>query len=277
MRALANRNMGASDFVRPGHVFPLVAKDGGVLMRSGHTEAAVDLCKLAGLPPVAVICELANDDGTVMVGPQIEAFADKHKIKRISVADLIAYRQAREKLVERVACFPIQTPIGELQGYAYRTPFDPVLHFAFVHGSIGDGRDVPARLHRADILSDIFGAGPIPKVLSRFKAEGRGALVYLRDGSAGVPANLGGAHPNGSDDARETQWREVGLGAQILRDLGVTSIRLRTDNPRTYVGLSGFGIEIAAVEPIDGLRPGRRGAADATKARNLAVKANKRA
>ena len=252
VRALANRNMGASDFVRPGHVFPLVAKDGGVLMRSGHTEAAIDLCKLAGLPPVAVICELANDDGTVMVGPQVEAFADKHRIKRISVADLIAYRQAREKLVERVACFPILTPIGELQAYAYRTPFDPVLHFAFVHGSVGDGRDMPARLHRADIVSDVFGAGPIPRVLSRFKAEGRGALVYLRDGAAGVPANLSGAHATGSDDARETQWREIGLGAQILRDLGVNSIRLRTDNPRTYVGLSGFGIEIAAVEPIDG-------------------------
>ena len=252
VRALANRNMGASDFVRPGHVFPLVAKDGGVLMRSGHTEAAVDLCKLAGLTPVAVICELANDDGTVMVGPQIEAFADRHKLKRISVADLIAYRQAREKLVERVACFPIKTPIGELQGYAYRTPFDPVLHFAFVHGNIGDGREVPARLHRADILSDIFGGGAIPKVLSRFKAEGRGALVYLRDGAAGVPANLSGAQATASDDARATQWREIGLGAQILRDLGVTSIRLRTDNPRTYVGLSGFGIEIAAVEPIEG-------------------------
>jgi 3,4-dihydroxy 2-butanone 4-phosphate synthase / GTP cyclohydrolase II len=252
VRALANHNMGASDFVRPGHVFPLVAKDGGVLMRSGHTEAAVDLCKLAGLPPVAVICELANDDGTVMVGREIEAFAEKHKIKRISVADLIAYRQAREKLVERVACFPIKTPFGDLQGYAYRTPFDPVLHFAFVHGSIGDGRDVPARLHRADILGDIFGGGAIPKVLNRFKAEGRGALVYLRDGAAGVPANLSGAHATGSDEARATQWREIGLGAQILRDLGVTSIRLRTDNPRTYVGLSGFGIEIAAVEPIDG-------------------------
>ena len=251
VRALANRNMGASDFVRPGHVFPLIAKDGGVLMRSGHTEAAVDLCKLAGLPPVAVICELANDDGTVMVGPQIEAFAEKHRIKHISVADLIAYRQAREKLVERVACFPVKSHFGVFQGYAYRTPFDPVLHFAFVHGDIGDGRDMPARLHRAEIVGDIFG-GVIPKVLSRFEAEGRGALVYLRDGAAGVPANLSGAKPTDSDDARETQWREIGLGAQILRDLGVTSIRLRTDNPRTYVGLSGFGIEIAAVEPIDG-------------------------
>ncbi len=252
VRALANRNMGASDFVRPGHVFPLVAKDGGVLMRSGHTEAAVDLCKLADLPAVAVICELANDDGTVMVGPQIEAFADKHNLKRISVADLIAYRQAREKLVERVACFPLRTPFGELQGYAYRTPFDPVLHFAFVHGAVGDGREMPARLHRADIVSDIFGDGVIPRVLQRFMAEGRGALVYLRDGAAGVPANLSGAEPTSSDGERATLWREIGLGAQILRDLGVSSIRLRTDNPRTYVGLSGFGIDITAVEPIDG-------------------------
>ncbi len=252
VRALANGNMGASDFVRPGHVFPLIARDGGVLMRSGHTEAAVDLCQLGGLPPVAVICELANDDGTVMVGPQIEAFADKHKLKQISVADLIAYRQAREKLVERVVTFPVRTPIGELQGYGYRTPFDPFLHFAFVHGSIGDGRNMPARLHRCDIVSDIFGAGAIPKVLQRFKAEGRGALVYLRDGAAGVPANLAGAERLSSDGARASQWREIGLGAQILRDLGVTSIRLRTDNPRVYVGLSGFGIEITAVEPIDG-------------------------
>ena len=173
VRALANGNMGASDFVRPGHVFPLIAKDGGVLMRSGHTEAAVDLCKLAALPPVAVICELANDDGTVMVGPQIEAFAHRHKLVRISVADLIAYRQAREKLVERVACFPVKTPIGELAGYAYRTPFDAVLHFAFVHGSIGDGRDMPARLHRADILGDIFGGGVIPR--SAAALQGRGS------------------------------------------------------------------------------------------------------
>jgi 3,4-dihydroxy 2-butanone 4-phosphate synthase / GTP cyclohydrolase II len=252
VRALANHNVGASDFARPGHVFPLVAREGGVLMRSGHTEAAVDLCRLAGLPPVAVICELANDDGTVMVGPQIAAFADKHKLKRISVAELIAYRQAREKLVERVAAFPVETPIGELHGYAYRTPFDPVLHFAFVHGMIGDGRAMPARLHRCDIVSDIFGGGPIPKVLQRFKAEGRGTLVYLRDGSAGVPLNFGGADPSGADGLRANEWREVGLGAQILRDLGVSSIRLRTDNPRTYIGLSGFGIEITAIEPIEG-------------------------
>jgi len=251
VRALANGNMGASDFVRPGHVFPLIAKDGGVLMRSGHTEAAVDLCKLAGLPPVAVICELANDDGTVMVGPQIEAFAARHNIARISVADLIAYRQAREKLVERVATFPVKTAIGDLAGYAYRTPFDPVLHFAFVHGAIGDGRDMPARLHRADIVEDIFGGGVVPRTLQRFGEEGRGVLVYLRDGSAGVPTKLAGAEREDAAGARESEWREVGLGAQILRDLGVSSIRLRTQSPRKYVGLAGFGIEIAAVEGIE--------------------------
>ena len=252
VRALANGNMGSADFVRPGHVFPLVAKDGGVLMRSGHTEAAVDLCKLAGLPQVAVICELANDDGTVMVGPEIVTFCDKHKLKRISVADLIAYRQSREKLVERVATFPVKTSIGELTGHAFRTRFDPVLHFAFVHGSIGDGRAVPARLHRADIIDDIFGGGLIDRVLKGFKEDGKGVLVYLRDGSAGVPANLSGAESLNADAARASQWREVGLGAQILRDLGVTSIRLRTNAPRKYVGLAGFGVEIAAIESIEG-------------------------
>jgi 3,4-dihydroxy 2-butanone 4-phosphate synthase / GTP cyclohydrolase II len=137
-----------------------------------------------------------------------------------------------------------------LQGYAYRTQFDSVLHFAFVHGHVGDGRTMPVRLHRADILGDIFGGGVIARTLQRFKDEGRGVLVYLRDGSAGVPANLTPAEQANSDGARADQWREIGLGAQILRDLDVSSIRLRTDNPRKYVGLSGFGIEIAAVEGI---------------------------
>ena len=176
VRALANGNMGAGDFVRPGHVFPLVARDGGVLMRSGHTEAAVDLCQLADLPPVAVICELANDDGTVMVGPQIADFAEKHKLRRISVADLIAYRQAREKLVERVSTHKVKSPIGELTVHAYRTPFDPVMHFAFVYGSIGDGREVPARLHRADILHDIFGGGADRALPQAFQGGGQRRL-----------------------------------------------------------------------------------------------------
>jgi len=254
VRALANGNMGASDFVRPGHVFPLIAKDGGVLMRSGHTEAAVDLCKLAGLPPVGVICELANDDGTVMTGGQIEQFARTHDLKLVSVSDLIAFRQAREKLVERVATFPVETEAGEMIGHAYVTPFDSVQHFAFVLGAIGDGRDVPTRLHRADIISDVMcGAPTIKKTLARFAREGRGVLVYLRDGAAGVPANIVGRGEENAEETRKRQWFDVGLGAQILKDLGVSSIRLRSSSakPRAFVGLSGFGIEITAVEPVE--------------------------
>ncbi len=240
VRSLANGNMGAGDFVRPGHVFPLIAQDGGVLMRSGHTEAAVDLCKLAHLPPVGVICELANDDGTVM--------AEAHNLKCISVADLIAYRQAREKLVERVTTFPVESDGCSLIGYAYVTPFDTVQHFAFVHGDIGDGKDVPTRLHRVDIVADVIkGGGEIKKIFGRFKEEGKGVFIYLRDGAAGVPARS--ANQPASEVARSQQWKDVGLGAQILRDLGISSIRLRTSTPRTYVGLSGFGIEIKSFEP----------------------------
>ncbi|MDE2578679.1 MAG: 3,4-dihydroxy-2-butanone-4-phosphate synthase [Hyphomicrobiales bacterium] len=251
VRALANGNMGASDFVRPGHVFPLIAREGGVLMRSGHTEAAVDLCRLAGLPPVGVICELANDDGTVMAGAQIDDFARKHALKRISVADLIAYRQAREKLVERVAVKQVKTFAGDMALYVYTTPFDPVQHFALVHGNIGDGLNVPARLHRADILGDVFGASDtLRQTLERFKREGRGVLVYMRDGTAGVPANVVGAGDEDSEQKRTKHWLDVGLGAQILKDIGVRSIRLRTSTPMTYVGLSGFGIEIAGVEGV---------------------------
>ncbi len=142
VRALANGNMGASDFVRPGHVFPLVAKEGGVLMRSGHTEACVDLCRLAGVPPVGVLAELMNDNGTVMRGPEIAAFAAHHKIARVTIADLIAYRQVRDRLIERVGEFPVDSEIGTLTGYAFQTPFDSFYHMAFVYGQIGQGRNV---------------------------------------------------------------------------------------------------------------------------------------
>jgi 3,4-dihydroxy 2-butanone 4-phosphate synthase/GTP cyclohydrolase II len=255
VRALANGNSGPSDFVRPGHVFPLVAKEGGVLMRSGHTEACVDMCRLAGLPPVGVLAELMNDDGTVMRGDELAAFAERQKLKRISIAELIAYRQTRDKLIERAGEFPVQTEIGTLTGYAFLTPFDPVYHMAFVYGRIGDGKNVLTRLHRANILADVFGgAKPIHQALRRFKEEGRGVLVLLRDGTAGVPVvSIPRSGETASGEARTRQWREVGLGAQILRELGVNSIRLLTPSRRmTYVGLSGFGIEIAGIEPVDG-------------------------
>ncbi|MGA3309515.1 MAG: 3,4-dihydroxy-2-butanone-4-phosphate synthase [Xanthobacteraceae bacterium] len=254
VRALANSNMGATDFVRPGHVFPLVAKEGGVLMRSGHTEACVDLCRLAGLPAVGVLAELMNDDGTVTRGPELAAFAERHRLQRISIAELIAYRQVRDKLIERVGEFPVESEIGTLAGYAFLTPFDPVYHMAFVHGRIGDGNNVLTRLHRANLITDVFGgAKTIHNTLARFKAEGRGVLVVLRDGTAGVPVMaIPKSEETASGEARSRQWREVGLGAQILKDLGVTSIRLLTSSRMTYVGLSGFGIEIVGTEPIEG-------------------------
>ena len=252
VRALANDNSGAADFVRPGHVFPLVARQGGVLMRSGHTEACVDLCRLASLPPVGVLAELMNDNGSVMRGPEVAAFAKKHNLAQLSIADLIAYRQNRDKLVERVGEFPLASEIGTLQGYAYITPFDRVHHMAFVYGDIAGGKDIPARLHRADVIGDVFGgAKSIRASLARFKKAGCGVIVYLRDGTAGVPVADIPHGDTGTDAARSQQWREIGLGAQILKDLGISSIRLLASSKRTYVGLGGFGIEIVTTETLE--------------------------
>ena len=251
-RAIANPNAGAADFVRPGHIFPLIAKEGGVLMRSGHTEAAVDLCRLSGLPPVGIISELVNDDGTVTKGRQVIAFAARHGLRHVTVADLIAHRQAREKIIERVSSFTCDSPIGPLQGYAYRSPFDPVHHVAFVFGAIGDGRDVLTRLHRPNILTDLFAVPRgICMALERFAAEGRGVLIYLRDGAVGVPVVPLRDPIASSAEERMSQWREVGVGAQILRDLSVSSIRYLGTTKRSFVGLSGFGIEITSMESLD--------------------------
>ena len=255
VRNLANGNVGAADFVRPGHIFPLVAREGGVLMRSGHTEAAVDLCKLAGLPPVGVICELVNDDGTVMRGPQVSAFAEKHGLRQVSVADLIAYRQRQETLIERVDCFDVETVAGPAKAYTYRLPWDAMQHFALVFGDIRDGTDVPVRLHPEDVVTDVFGPDSrLDELMRRMGESRRGVIVYLREGSVGVgqkmrnrPAHEGSeAH----DEAlrRESEWREIGLGAQILRDLGIASIQLITSREKHYVGLEGFGIEISSTE-----------------------------
>ena len=251
--ALANRNVVADDFVRPGHIFPLVAKSGGVLMRSGHTEAAVDLVKLAGLHPAGVICELVNDDGSVKRGPQNFAFAREHGFKIISVADLIAYRQRRERLVEQTAQFDVETVIGKAKGYSFVTPFDQVEQLALVFGDVSSGKAVPVRLHRENVIEDVFGKRTtLNKVFEVFKREGSGILVYLQEGAAGVPAGqLSGAEKTGSAAQRQKSWRDVGLGAQILRDLNVSSIRLVSSSNRHYVGLSGFGIEIAETIKLD--------------------------
>jgi 3,4-dihydroxy 2-butanone 4-phosphate synthase/GTP cyclohydrolase II len=257
VRALADAKSSPGDFVRPGHVFPLIARDGGVLMRSGHTEACVDLCRLAGLPPVGVLAELVNDDGTVMRGAQVATLAEAHGLTMVAVADLIAYRQRAERLVEMLGKSVLETRIGPAQAVTYRTPFDPMHHLALVFGDIRDGHDVPVRLQREEVAEDVFGAsGRIDNILERIAGHGRGVLVYLREGSVGVAGS--GQRPrdlshegHGSARQRQAEWREIGLGAQILKDLGVRSIRLLASRERLYVGLGGFGIEIAATEILD--------------------------
>jgi 3,4-dihydroxy 2-butanone 4-phosphate synthase/GTP cyclohydrolase II len=253
IRALANPNAGPTEFVRPGHVFPLIAQDGGVLVRSGHTEAAVDLCRLAGLEPVGVLAELVNDDGTVKRGPDVLKFAEEHHLRLVSVADLIAWRQRSEKLVERVAEFPVTIEAGAARAFAYRTPFDATEHLAIVFGEIGDGRGVLVRLHRESVLEDVFGAKRgLDAMLARLSKAERGVVVYLREGSVGV-AEVGSRprdarQASDSTAARRSEWREVGIGAQILKDLGVKSIRLIASREWHYVGIDGFGIEIEATE-----------------------------
>lgn len=258
VRNLANPNAGAADFVRPGHIFPLMAREGGVLMRSGHTEAAVDLCKLADLPPIGVICELVNDDGSVMRGEQVSGFAETHQLKEVSVADLIAYRQRQETLVVRNDSFEIQTPYGPAVAHSYSLPWDPMQHLAVVFGDVRDGVDIPVRLHLESVADDVFGKDqPLKDNMKRIADLGRGIVVYLREGSVGVGQQTArrleaaGQEIHAQAQTREEEWLEIGLGAQILKDLGTTSIRLLASKERHYVGLEGFGIEISSTDIMD--------------------------
>lgn len=259
VRALANGNMGADDFARPGHVFPLIAKEGGVLIRSGHTEACVDLCKLANLSPVGVLAELVNDDGSVKRGDEVSQFAKDHDLLQMSVADLIAWRQRREKLVERICEQTITTSHGVAQAYTYCVEWDPMQHLAVVFGDIGDGQDIPVRLHLESVLDDVFNIQPqLNMVMEHITHLGRGIIVYLREGSVGVVSNSTGRRlmreeTEGHETAlsREEEWREIGIGAQILQDLGVRSIRLLSTKERRYIGLEGFSIAIHKTDIID--------------------------
>lgn len=252
VRALANPNSGGADFVRPGHVFPLVARDGGVLIRTGHTEAAVDLARLAGLRPVGLISELMNDDGSVMKGEQLRAFADEHGLAMISIDDLIAYRQSRETLIKRIEERQVRTQAGLARAVIYSSAYDDAQHVALV---IGDPANVPAplaRLHLESVIEDVFG-GPdtsSARALKRIAEEGAGVFVYLRHGATGVAQGAGeqGGEGELSDAKRREAWRDVGLGAQIMRDLGLTRIRVLSSVERNYKGASGFGVEVVGTE-----------------------------
>jgi 3,4-dihydroxy 2-butanone 4-phosphate synthase / GTP cyclohydrolase II len=258
VRALANDNAAAGDFLRPGHIFPLIARAGGVLTRSGHTEAGVDLARMAGLDEVGVLAEVVNDDGTVKRLPELMAFAREHRLKIVSIEDLIAYRVRTEQFVERTA--EREMTIGGLKARisAYSTPFDPMQHVVAVFGDIGGGEDVPCRIHREQPALDLFGRTSgtrtwVDIAIDVFRENGnRGVLMFLRnpmvddlEGADEEPSGeLRDGEKHGSALKRMQRWREVGVGAQILRDLGVLSIDLIATHERAYVGLGGFGIGI---------------------------------
>ena len=263
IRALANNNSGAADFVRPGHIFPLIGKPGGVLVRSGHTEAAIDLARLAGLSPVGLLAELVNDDGTVKRLPELMTFAKAHKLRIVSIADLIQYRQRFEKLVSRVDAFEVQLGDVAAQGIVYATPSDNTRHVALC---IGDLRREPVavRIHRESVFDDVFGAVGagrdqlMAKALQVIRGRGTGVIVYLRspEGYTKLPewqqpeTTADSAKP-APESLRQAQWREVGIGAQILRDLGISRIDLLASKSRHYVGLDGYGIAIAKTTILD--------------------------
>ncbi|MHC5306635.1 3,4-dihydroxy-2-butanone-4-phosphate synthase [Bartonella sp. LJL80] len=259
VRNLANPNVSGADFVRPGHIFPLIAREGGVLMRSGHTEAAVDLCKLANLPPIGVIGELVNDDGTVKHGPEVTGFAAEHDLHVVTVADLIAYRQRKETLIEHVDEMQIETCAGPAVAHSYQLPWEPMQHVAVVLGDIRDGENIPVRLHRENVIHDVFGKTQDVESILRLmvEKEKRGVFVYLREGSVGVghqgdmrnrEMSMEGLETHEQAVQREEEWRQIGLGAQILKHLGISSVILYASRERHYVGLEGFGIRIARTD-----------------------------
>ncbi|KAF7834449.1 bifunctional riboflavin biosynthesis protein RIBA 1, chloroplastic-like isoform X1 [Senna tora] len=267
--ALASKNSRPEDFNRPGHIFPLKCREGGVLKRAGHTEASMDLAVLAGLEPVAVLCEIVDDDGSMARLPRLRQLAAEHNLKIISIADLIRYRRKRDKLVECASAALIPTVWGPFRAYCYRSCLDGTEHIAMVKGEIGNGEDILVRVHNECLIGDIFGSArcdcgnKLALAMKQIEEAGRGVLLYLR-GQEG--SGIGLTHKLHSYNLQDRQFdadeetseelhlpvnsREYGIGAQILRDLGVHTMRLMTNNPTEYVGLKGYGLEIAEKVPL---------------------------
>ncbi len=261
-----DRNRG-KDFKRPGHIFPLIAKEGGVLRRAGHTEAAVDLAELCGSYPAGVICEVLNADGTMARVPDLKALADRSGLLMITVADLIAYRKEREKLIQRAAEADLPTQYGDFHIIVYRNSLDDKEHVALVMGNVDAARPTLVRMHSECLTGDVFGSwrcdcGPqLHAALSQIAREGTGVLVYMRQEGRGIglinKIRAYELQEHGLDTVEANQelgfapdLRDYGIGAQILIDVGVRKMRLMTNNPRKVSGLHGHGLEIVERVPL---------------------------
>src|SRR5213592_2733034 len=256
------------DIVQPGHVFPLKAKDGGVLERAGQTEAAVDLARLAGLIPAGVICEIMNEDGTMARVPDLVPYCERHGLKMITVADLIAYRWRTERLVERVVSTRLPTAFGEFTAVGYRSLVDDKHHVAMVKGEVAGAEDVLVRVHSECLTGDVFHSlrcdcgEQLELALARIAAEERGVLLYMAQEGRGIgllnKLRAYELQENGFDTVEanlelgfQPDMRDYGIGNQILADLGLTTIRILTNNPKKITGIEGFGLEVVEQVPIE--------------------------